>query len=302
MKKIIILLLLTTAATKIFAQGTPAFVCDTTSPNIERLQYWHEPFDAVDNICQSIYYKSDFATMPPQGFITDIFIKIAYVTPAGSTLPGLTVKMGITNMNNYPIQFTNAQFFSMDSTLTTVYYDTLFVLPATIPTNGWLKLNLPQPFQYSMLPLTGDIPQNLVVQLSKSEHVSNMTYKFDVYEVVYKNPHIRKLLRAQKNVFPGHFQVRGGASPSVTLIGFNGYALSVDDPQKKIPFSVFPNPASDKVHLSNEASGMYEVYNLSGIKVSEGKVNEGEEVNVQNLSPGMYLLRMGGETVRFVKE
>ncbi|HRO43792.1 MAG TPA: hypothetical protein PL009_13220, partial [Flavipsychrobacter sp.] len=239
MKMIIILLLLTTAATKIFAQGTPAFICDTTSPNIDRLQYWHEPFDAGSNILQSIYYKSDFATMPPQGFITDIFIKIAYMTPAGAILPGLRVKMGITNINSYSYLVTNTQFFSMDSTLITVYYDTLFVLPATIPTNGWLKLSFQQPFQYSMLPLAGDVPQNLVVQLSKGGYVSNMTYKFDVYSINYKDNNNRKIIRAVKGIYPGHFQVHGGA-PSVILIGFNGYALSVDDPQKKIPFSVFP--------------------------------------------------------------
>ncbi|HRO44180.1 MAG TPA: T9SS type A sorting domain-containing protein, partial [Flavipsychrobacter sp.] len=66
-------------------------------------------------------------------------------------------------------------------------------------------------------------------------------------------------------------------------------------------FSVFPNPATDKLHVSKEAWGAYEVYDLRGVKVAAGNIKEGEEVNVQSLAPGMYMLKMGGQTVRFVK-
>lgn len=106
--------------------------------------------------------------MPPQGYITDLFIKIAFPTSVGSTIPGLTIKMGITSMNNYPQTMTAQQFLSIDSTLTTVYYDSMYVLPVSIPANGWWELTLPQPFQYSMMPLPGDVPQNLITQMSKS--------------------------------------------------------------------------------------------------------------------------------------
>ena len=69
-----------------------------------------------------------------------------------------------------------------------------------------------------------------------------------------------------------------------------------------MPFSVFPNPATDKLHLSKEAKGAYEVYDLRGTKVKSGMVKEGEPVEVYSLPAGMYILRMGERNTRFVKQ
>ncbi|HRO43809.1 MAG TPA: T9SS type A sorting domain-containing protein [Flavipsychrobacter sp.] len=305
MKPLLITLLLIGTSLLGKAQGFPQYIVDTNNPAISSIIPYWKPFDLNNdgNIEQLILKKSDFPTMPAQGFITDVFMKIAYNTSAGSKLYGLTVKMGITNMNEYPSNNILVPLISsIEAALTTVYHDSVYTLGTTLPANSWWRLQLPQPFQYSLLPLPGDVPQNLMLQLSQDSIIFPQNFKFNVYGITYNNnytPRIRLGLKRQN----GQLSMVGtGPVHNLRVIGFNGYALSVDDPQKKVPFSVFPNPASDKLHLSNEASGMYEVYNLSGIKVLEGKVKEGEEVNVQNLSPGMYLLRMGERITRFVKE
>ena len=240
--------------------------------------------------------------MPQQGFITDIFIKVSFPTPAGSTLHGLLVKMGITAMNDYPAgNLSPAQFKSLDSTLTTVFYDSIYVLPAALPANSWWKLTLPQPYQYSMLPLPGDLPQNLLVQLSKSVYSSSLTWKFNIYDVVYADFSKKRCIRASKNNPPGQITLQGVGN-FVQLIGFNGYALSVDGPQKKVPFSVFPNPAKDKLYVRKEASGEYEVYDLRGVKVATGNFSEQNSADVSGLASGMYILKADGNTYKFIKQ
>ncbi|HRO43874.1 MAG TPA: T9SS type A sorting domain-containing protein [Flavipsychrobacter sp.] len=302
MKQLVIMLLLLAAGSNIYAQGQPLYICDTNKPNITNIVPYWMPFDMGDNLSQALYYKSDFMSMPAQGFITDIFLKISSLTPSGSTLPGLTVKMGITTRKNFD-GMSDAHFLAMDAALTTVYYDSFYVLPGALQAGSWWKLSLPQPYQYSLLPLPGDTSQNLIVQLSKSVYNNSGTqnHRFHLFEIVYNGNIPWRFARARKNDVPG--QIVGWTAGNISqLIGFNGYALSVDDPQKKIPFSVFPNPATDKLHVSKEASGVYEVYDLRGVKVAASNIKEGEEVNVQSLAPGIYMLKMGERTTRFVKE
>src|SRR5690606_14470272 len=103
MKKLLLLLLLVAVKKNMYAQGVPMFWVDSTNPTIGDIWPSWEPFDIDDNVYQTIYRYSDFAAgMPVQGFITDIFIKLSYPTPAGSKLYGLTVKMDITTMNEFP--------------------------------------------------------------------------------------------------------------------------------------------------------------------------------------------------------
>jgi hypothetical protein len=87
----------------------------------------------------------------------------------------------------------------------------------------------------------------------------------------------------------------------VFLIGFNGYALSVDDPDKVERFSVFPNPAEHTLHLSEAIKGRYIVYDINGKAMLSGKVVTNGAIDISSLPRGVYMLRTAENTYKFTK-
>src|SRR5690606_15310095 len=105
MKNIMIILLLSLTSSDAFAQSTPLYVCDTptgagVSPAMRPLGEYKRGM-----LNQHIYYQSDFPTMPAQGFITDVYWHIAHLTPKGTKLKGLTVKMKPTGKSGFPVSY-----------------------------------------------------------------------------------------------------------------------------------------------------------------------------------------------------
>jgi len=71
--------------------------------------------------------------------------------------------------------------------------------------------------------------------------------------------------------------------------------------------SVYPNPTTCQLRITNyelrEGTEDYTIYNVVGQKILQGKLqNEISIINVASLARGMYYLRVGEKTVKFVKE
>ena len=67
--------------------------------------------------------------------------------------------------------------------------------------------------------------------------------------------------------------------------------------------SLYPNPASDKLHLEGiEGKHDIQIYNAIGMLVKTSSLNGDGEININDLSAGLYLLRINGHTMRFVKK
>ncbi|HTM64960.1 MAG TPA: T9SS type A sorting domain-containing protein [Flavipsychrobacter sp.] len=309
MKKLLFILLLAATGSTSFAQGIPAYVYDTTNNDISFFSKYWVPWDGVENMMQSIFFKSDFPSMPAQGYITDIFVRLSYLTPAGSTLQGVKVRLGTTSLNRFPVildpNLASSFLDTMNTTLTTVYYDSIFTLTTNIGAGQWLKLHLSQPYQYSMLPLQNDTPQNLVVQLSRrlDNAPPHIYYTFNIDCASFLDTSHTRSAKGYIDSM-GHM-----VNPNqivwphgVFLIGFNGYALSVDDPDKVERFSVFPNPAENTLHLSEAIKGRYTVYDISGKVMFSGKVGANGAIDISNLPPGAYMLRTAENTYKFTKQ
>lgn len=88
--------------------------------------------------------------------------------------------------------------------------------------------------------------------------------------------------------------------------GVDGLLLSVDSDfeMAALSLSVFPNPSSDFIKVNElTAEANYEIYNTIGQKVKRGVVLENEKIDIQNLTNGIYVLKLGdGNRVRFIKE
>lgn len=68
--------------------------------------------------------------------------------------------------------------------------------------------------------------------------------------------------------------------------------------------SVLPNPTSDSITISGLTDRMgYTIYDISGTVLDKGVVASDEEINVQQLSTGLYFLILNNTTVKkFVKK
>ncbi len=66
---------------------------------------------------------------------------------------------------------------------------------------------------------------------------------------------------------------------------------------------VYPNPTKESIRLIGiEANSQVEIYNSLGELVRVVSASENQEINVRDLASGLYMVRCGNATLRFVKE
>ena len=66
---------------------------------------------------------------------------------------------------------------------------------------------------------------------------------------------------------------------------------------------LYPNPASDKIRIEG-LEGEHEawIYNAFGLLVRTLNINGDDEIGIEGLSAGLYILHIGGHAMRFMKE
>lgn len=66
-------------------------------------------------------------------------------------------------------------------------------------------------------------------------------------------------------------------------------------------FVIYPNPTKDVIYFNLDGKELnYSIYNVSGQEVKNGMASE--FVNVSNLNKGLYIIKIGEKTARFVVE
>lgn len=67
---------------------------------------------------------------------------------------------------------------------------------------------------------------------------------------------------------------------------------------------VFPNPAGDHIYLQtdNNNSGDLEILSLSGITVKKAKLSTNQKIDISELSPGIYILKLEQEGKQIFKK
>ena len=68
--------------------------------------------------------------------------------------------------------------------------------------------------------------------------------------------------------------------------------------------NVYPNPSKNYIKVSNvENLEHYVIYNISGKEVSQGKISPKEQIDISNLTSGVYLLKTeNGKISKIIKE
>ena len=79
-----------------------------------------------------------------------------------------------------------------------------------------------------------------------------------------------------------------------------------DMKESKFLINIYPNPAKDllRVSLSEEPNIFsYSIFNVLGIEIMKGRINDkNSDISIKDLNKGVYLILLGGKTIKFIKE
>ena len=86
----------------------------------------------------------------------------------------------------------------------------------------------------------------------------------------------------------------------IVLVAFFKSTGMSEDHQKE--FVIYPNPAKESIHVAGLGNAcQVQIYNSLGILVKVVNLKGDEEIGISDLTNGLYLLRYGNQSVRFVK-
>jgi hypothetical protein len=68
--------------------------------------------------------------------------------------------------------------------------------------------------------------------------------------------------------------------------------------------TIYPNPSSGSIRiLGIYEEKSYKIYNLMGAEVIKGSINFNENIEIRNLTEGLYFLKLeNGNTLKFIKK
>lgn len=83
-----------------------------------------------------------------------------------------------------------------------------------------------------------------------------------------------------------------------------GLSAGINDVENESKLSVFPNPASDFIKIKNlpAEESMITVYRIDGAIVMQRSLSfASPSIDISGLSTGLYLIRIGNQTLKFTK-
>ena len=83
----------------------------------------------------------------------------------------------------------------------------------------------------------------------------------------------------------------GLAAPACVTVN-----LTDDVIENEVRFAIYPNPVNNTLYVEGEGEYTYMMYNGMGQKVAEGTANGNTQINVNDMSKGIYFLRLASGT------
>ncbi len=277
MKQLLILLVLCMAMHNTQAQ-TPQYALAPLYA-WDSLKREQSPLRAIANVMQSIYYDSDFPSMPIAGNITHFYVSIGSVVDSGLLIYGYRVKMMQTNVDSFNLNTTMNTPYAVSPQ---VFYESQFRAPQHIPQDGWLKVALQTPFSYDFS--DADSP-NLMIEISADS--SFFAYPMDSLPP-YVNynycPHLSCIYSTITST------PNAGIASQRPVIGFDIIPASGVEELSGAEAGnmLYPNPATETLHINQ--SGIYKIYDMQGRLVKTGANDPAKDIDVSNLAKGVYQL------------
>lgn len=102
---------------------------------------------------------------------------------------------------------------------------------------------------------------------------------------------------------------KGEASPlqislsSIEKLNFSSANTSIGEVKKNDGTHIYPNPARNEIFVANTGTNKMSVkiISLSGHILLQGEYLSGERIEISNLAPGFYLIKIDEKTLKFSK-
>ena len=184
------------------------------------------------------------------------------------------------------------------------------------------KKNFYLKFNYNIIPRTYLAPADSIIDYTIDSINNKYTvaiYEFNQLRQLYGNFKFREihpnlpdtttfLLRNFYLIFENYVPIKEVEKVLLSFsclntAGFISWYGIVSEVDEKSIIFLHPNPVKDILDLTFLTSSNFEmisIYNLNGLKVLESNYNE--QINVAELQPGIYFMRCGDKTYKFIKE
>jgi len=94
-----------------------------------------------------------------------------------------------------------------------------------------------------------------------------------------------------------------GTTSTYLLYKANLSTLATENFEKSPKVVLHPNPASDFISFSNlESSSEYQIVGIDGKVVKKGNLNADEKINISHFTTGVYTVRLGNKSYKFIKQ
>jgi hypothetical protein len=284
------------------AQSTPLYTCQPVGMNLSSLSTV-PIFNYIPPLYNHVLYKhSDFPGLPMQGVITDLYVQLQHITQKGFKLDNLTIQMGMTNLCGFTMSMHLQKLPMITAGMDTVYYNSSYVLADSIPAGAWWRIPLQQPFHYNFTTGSIDSCKNLLLEIYGR---GDPAFEGAPFAVPGMQPYVYTLSASERLLWADSATKHYKAAPLILyMIGFNPKPDPVGvEEVSNTQLSLYPNPTKDYLFLSAtlRPNTSYTITDIAGRQLLEGVVKD-NVISVQTLQPGLYLLRIGTQVLRFVKE
>ncbi len=84
---------------------------------------------------------------------------------------------------------------------------------------------------------------------------------------------------------------------------YKQFVVTYDNPQVLQQFAIYPNPTSDELHIRGiQQSTAVTLFDLQGRTIANTMLTEDGTLNIAHLTAGTYVLQVGNETVKIIKQ
>jgi hypothetical protein len=91
-----------------------------------------------------------------------------------------------------------------------------------------------------------------------------------------------------------------GTESNTYSISITTVATDIADTKQGKGFTVYPNPAQDKITLSNKEAGTVYIYSITGAMLMSEEVSENATVLLNGIKAGIYILKFENDTQKEV--
>lgn len=262
---------------KFYLQATPD-TGPTDNDTIAGYQHFYNYLAYDDGTAEQSYYLNLFSTLPGK-------IAIEHRLNVPDTLKGIAIYFG----RQVPLAF--QKYFSVvvykdiafGGGSDHILYQEDFLVPAYLSQNSFWYYRFEQPV---VLPAGKFFIGTIQPALGASD---SLYFGLDVNRTMDNHLYFNVLNEWTKSRLQGAVMIRplfGDFFPSIV----SGPAV-----KQRRTWDVIPNPATDKIrinYIAGQGKGKYTIKDVQGRTVVSGELHETEWINIQGLTPGVYMVHL----------